>query len=141
TRKASSPRSARSGSPRTSPPTPADNDQRSTGARPATPATACRCGSASGSRNPSDGSRLSPADDNSATEAENATEPGSRSPPPSTTSSASPPSTPNPTDPQPPAASRHRRQPPSPSEDDDGNRRARRPAAATDHHRPSLAPC
>src|SRR5207249_4051981 len=47
--------------------------------------------SASGSRNPSHGSRLSPADDNSATEAENATEPGSRSPPPSTTSSASPP--------------------------------------------------
>ena len=59
--------------------------------------------------NPSDGSRPSPADDNSATEAENATEPGSRSPPPSTTSSASPPSTPNPPDPQPPAASRHRR--------------------------------
>ena len=49
------------------------------------PATPCRCGSANASRNPSAGSRPSPAADNSATEDETGTGPGSRSPPPSTT--------------------------------------------------------
>ncbi len=55
--------SASSGSPRTSPRTPAGNAPRSTGAPPATPATRSACGSANGSRNPSAGSRPSPAAD------------------------------------------------------------------------------
>jgi transposase len=90
-----------SGSPHTSPRTPLDNAPPSTVAPPATPATKCRCGSANASTNPSAGSRPSVADDNSGTEAANATGPGSRSPPPSTTSCASPPSTPSPPDPRP----------------------------------------
>ena len=83
------------GSRRTSPRTPAVNDQRSTAERPAIPATPCRCASANASRNLSAGSRPSAAADNSATGAANETGPGSRSPPPSTTSCESPPSTHN----------------------------------------------
>jgi hypothetical protein len=87
TPKPSLPTSASWGSPHMSPRTPADNARQSTDAPLATSATKCRCGSANASRNPSAGSRPSPAADNSATEAANATGPGSRSPPPSTTSS------------------------------------------------------
>ena len=50
--------------------TPPGNDPRSTGARPATPATRSACGSANGSRNPSAGSRPSAAAASSATSAE-----------------------------------------------------------------------
>ena len=80
-------------SPPTSPRTPRTGAQPWKGEPPVTPGTGPANGPGHGSRNPSAGSRPSPAAASSATEADDATEPGSSSPPPPTTSSASPPST------------------------------------------------